>query len=71
MPWNVSMKRGAFTSSRSFLRTLRMCVSTVRVVTPDVGGGFGPKGSYYPEYVNIAVAAMMLNRPVKWIEVAL
>ena len=25
----------------------------VRVVTPDVGGGFGPKGSFYPEYVNV------------------
>ncbi len=24
----------------------------VRVVTPEVGGGFGPKGSFYPEYVN-------------------
>jgi carbon-monoxide dehydrogenase large subunit len=40
----------------------------VRVVTPDVGGGFGPKGSFYPEYVNVAVAAMRLKRPVKWIE---
>src|SRR5262245_54218673 len=40
----------------------------VRVVTPDVGGGFGPKGSFYPEYVNIAVAAQRLGRPVKWIE---
>ncbi len=40
----------------------------MRVVTPDVGGGFGPKGAFYPEYVNIAVAARLLNRPVKWIE---
>jgi carbon-monoxide dehydrogenase large subunit len=40
----------------------------VRVVTPDVGGGFGPKGSFYPEYVNAAVAARLLGRPVKWIE---
>jgi aerobic carbon-monoxide dehydrogenase large subunit len=40
----------------------------VRVVTPDVGGGFGPKGSFYPEYVNLAVAARALGRPVKWIE---
>ena len=40
----------------------------VRVVTPDVGGGFGPKGSYYPEYANIAAAARLLDRPVKWIE---
>ena len=40
----------------------------VRVVTPDVGGGFGPKGSFYPEYVNVSVASMLLKRPVKWIE---
>ena len=40
----------------------------VRVVAPDVGGGFGPKGSYYPEYVNIAVASRLAGRPVKWIE---
>ncbi len=40
----------------------------VRVVTPDVGGGFGPKGSFYPEYVNVTFAARELDRPVKWIE---
>jgi aerobic carbon-monoxide dehydrogenase large subunit len=40
----------------------------VRVVTPDVGGGFGPKGSFYPEYVNVTFAARLLDRPVKWIE---
>jgi carbon-monoxide dehydrogenase large subunit len=39
-----------------------------RVVTPDVGGGFGPKGSFYPEYVNIAAASRLLACPVKWIE---
>ena len=40
----------------------------MRVITPDVGGGFGPKGSFYPEYINVAVAARLLRRPVKWIE---
>ena len=40
----------------------------MRVITPDVGGGFGPKGSLYPEYINVAVAARLLGRPVKWIE---
>ncbi len=40
----------------------------VRVVTPDVGGGFGPKLVFYPEDVAIAVAARVLRRPVKWIE---
>ena len=40
----------------------------VRVVTPDVGGGFGPKLVFYPEDVTTAVAALILGRPVKWIE---
>jgi len=40
----------------------------VRVVTPDVGGGFGPKLVFYPEDVVTALAAMILKRPVKWIE---
>jgi aerobic carbon-monoxide dehydrogenase large subunit len=40
----------------------------VRVVTPDVGGGFGPKLVFYPEDVATALAALHLRRPVKWIE---
>jgi carbon-monoxide dehydrogenase large subunit len=40
----------------------------VRVAAPDVGGGFGPKLVFYPEDVCVAVAALMLGRPVKWIE---
>jgi carbon-monoxide dehydrogenase large subunit len=40
----------------------------VRVVTPEVGGGFGPKLIFYPEDVTVAVAATILRRPVKWIE---
>src|SRR5207302_3347200 len=40
----------------------------VRVMTPDVGGGFGPKLVFYPEDVVTALAAMILGRPVKWIE---
>ncbi len=40
----------------------------IRVVTPDVGGGFGPKLIFYPEEVAIALAARLLGRPVKWIE---
>src|SRR5262249_51232565 len=39
-----------------------------RIVTPDVGGGFGPKGSFYAEYGALAAAAIMLRRPLKWIE---
>ena len=41
----------------------------VRVIAPpDVGGGFGTKGMYYPEYVAVAELARQLDRPVKWIE---
>jgi carbon-monoxide dehydrogenase large subunit len=40
----------------------------VRVVTPDVGGGFGPKLIFYPEEVVVALAARLFGRPVKWIE---
>lgn len=42
--------------------------SRLRVVTPDLGGGFGPKLIFYPEDVAVAVAALHLRRPVKWIE---
>lgn len=41
---------------------------TVRVVAPDVGGGFGPKCGFYPEEVVIPLAAIKLQRPVKWVE---
>lgn len=42
--------------------------NAVRVVTPDVGGGFGPKLVFYPEDAAVALAALLLERPVKWIE---
>ncbi|NBP72659.1 MAG: dehydrogenase [Alphaproteobacteria bacterium] len=40
----------------------------VRVIAPDVGGGFGPKTVYYVEEALIPVIARDLGRPVKWIE---
>jgi carbon-monoxide dehydrogenase large subunit len=40
----------------------------VRVITPDVGGGFGPKLVFYSEELVTAFAAIALRRPVKWIE---
>lgn len=39
----------------------------VRVITADVGGGFGMKGMLYPEHGMVAWAARKLKRPVKWI----
>ncbi len=40
----------------------------LRVVAPDLGGGFGPKLVFYPEDAAVAAAALLLRRPVKWIE---
>ncbi len=40
----------------------------IRVIAPDLGGGFGTKAAGYPEDVLIPLVAMVLNRPVKWIE---
>ena len=41
----------------------------VRVIAPpDVGGGLGPKGSFYPEEALVCWLARRLRRPVKWIE---
>ncbi|HEV8142200.1 MAG TPA: xanthine dehydrogenase family protein molybdopterin-binding subunit [Methylomirabilota bacterium] len=43
--------------------------ANVRVIAPpDVGGGFGTKGMYYPEYVVVAALARRLGQPIKWIE---
>jgi carbon-monoxide dehydrogenase large subunit len=46
---------------------LRIAPDKMRVVTPDVGGGFGTKLFTYREYALAAVAARSLKRPVKWI----
>jgi carbon-monoxide dehydrogenase large subunit len=54
---------------RDFLAgLLKIGPRAVRVVAPDVGGGFGLKGSLYPEEVAVVLAARALGRPVKWIE---
>jgi carbon-monoxide dehydrogenase large subunit len=39
----------------------------IRVVAPDVGGGFGYKGKHYPEETIVAWAARRLRRPVRWV----
>ena len=49
-------------------RILGLPAGEVRVRTPDVGGGFGPKGAPYPEEALVALAAQKLGRPVKYVE---
>ena len=43
-------------------------IESIRMIAPDVGGGFGPKAIFYPEEAAIPAAALKLGRPVKWIE---
>ena len=45
-----------------------MSEDKIRIVAPDVGGGFGVKISHYGEEVLAAWASRRLNRPVKWTE---
>jgi aerobic carbon-monoxide dehydrogenase large subunit len=40
----------------------------IRVISPDVGGGFGNKVPVYPGYICAMVGAMATGRPVKWME---
>ncbi|TMQ15038.1 MAG: xanthine dehydrogenase family protein [Candidatus Rokuibacteriota bacterium] len=47
---------------------LGLAETRVRVVAPDVGGGFGLKTHVFPEELAVAAVARLLGRPVKWIE---
>ncbi len=40
----------------------------IRIVSPDIGGGFGNKVPVYPGYVVATAASLLIGRPVKWIE---
>ncbi|MFI5271640.1 MAG: aerobic carbon-monoxide dehydrogenase large subunit [Ktedonobacterales bacterium] len=40
----------------------------IRVISPDIGGGFGGKVPVYPGYVIATVASIQTGRPIKWIE---
>lgn len=40
----------------------------IRVVSPDIGGGFGNKVGVYPGYVCAIVASIVTGKPVKWVE---
>jgi aerobic carbon-monoxide dehydrogenase large subunit len=59
VPYSV---RGALAS------VLALSEARIRVMAPDVGGGFGGKGHVYPEELVVAAVAQHLGRPVKWVE---
>jgi len=58
--------------AHDLLNTLNACVrlddNRLRVATPDVGGGFGPKLCVYSEDVAVVAAARLIGRSLKWIE---
>ncbi len=64
----IASSQGSHRFKRTFVDLLDLNDNQVRVVTNDVGGGFGPKGSFYVEYAATAAASMIVGKPVKWIE---
>ncbi len=46
---------------------MRLAPDKLRVLTDDVGGGFGMKASSYPEYVALLCAARQVGRPIHWV----
>ena len=40
----------------------------IRIISPDIGGGFGNKVPIYPGYLCAVVGSMLTGRPVKWVE---
>jgi aerobic carbon-monoxide dehydrogenase large subunit len=40
----------------------------IRIISPDIGGGFGNKVPVYPGYVVATAASLLIGRPVKWVE---
>ncbi|MER3456268.1 MAG: xanthine dehydrogenase [candidate division GAL15 bacterium] len=56
------------TARRILAYVLGMEEERIRVIAPDVGGGFGAKNRFYPEYALAARLALELGRPVKWVE---
>jgi len=72
--WNEAEDRFVLTTGSQGVHSMQKIIADVfgidktklRVVTPDVGGGFGPKTFVYREYPLVLEAAKRLGRPVKW-----
>ena len=59
--------QNVFAVKRAVASTLGVDEAKVRVLAEDVGGGFGAKGSVFPEEVLVALAAWRLKKPVRWV----
>jgi carbon-monoxide dehydrogenase large subunit len=73
--WDEATQRYTLTASTQGVAVVRRLLAEgvlrippprLRVVTPDVGGGFGMKVQAYPEYAALLFAARRVGRPVKW-----
>ena len=63
-----SATQNAHPLRRALARVTGLAAERIRVIAPDVGGGFGIKGVLYPEDLLVGLLAIRLGRPVKWIE---
>jgi carbon-monoxide dehydrogenase large subunit len=64
--WNATQV--AHFTQQAVAETLELALHKVRVIAPDIGGGFGTKACSYAEDVLIPLVARELSRPVKWAE---
>lgn len=58
--------QGPWAFRDTLAQNLGLDPANVQVITPDVGGGFGMKAMFFPEYSMTALAATKLKKPVKW-----
>ncbi|WP_315919485.1 xanthine dehydrogenase family protein molybdopterin-binding subunit [Mesorhizobium sp. SP-1A] len=72
--WDAAEQRFTLTTGSQGVHSMQKILTSMfgidkdklRVVTPDVGGGFGPKAFVYREHALVLEAARRLGRPVKW-----
>ncbi len=63
-----SATQGVHGTRDTLVRALGIDNEHIRVITPNVGGGFGAKNGGYPEDICVAMAARHLDRPLHWAE---
>src|SRR5207302_10584318 len=62
----IAGSQGVVRQRAQLAAALQTPLERVRVVCPDVGGGFGPRTALYPEQVVVTWAARRVGRPVRW-----
>jgi len=59
--------QGAHRVQRQTSRLLNFPEEKIRVIAPDVGGGFGEKGGVFPEDLTVTYLTLQLGKPIKWV----